>query len=182
MPKRKRKNRQHTTGTTFKNLQNHLGYLEPLKAEQVEQIHQNSMKILRDAGIKVLSAPLRQHLKSLGCLVDDENFLVRTDADFIMEHIAKAPKAIHPNPPPNPAPPPYRRQSHQFRHGLRPPQCQRPHEGAASFNLSRFPRFDAPSPKPQRHPFPRQSSRSHHRPTRAYAPFGLYVQRLDPHR
>ena len=92
MPKRKRKNRQHTTGTGFKNLQNHLGYLEPLKAEQLEQIHQNSLKILRDAGIKVLSPPLRQHLKSLGCLVDDENFLVRADADFIMEHIAKAPK------------------------------------------------------------------------------------------
>ena len=39
MPKRKRKNRQHPASTGFKNLQNHLGYLEPLKAEQVEQIH-----------------------------------------------------------------------------------------------------------------------------------------------
>ena len=182
MPKRTRKNRPHTTGTTFKNLQNHLGYLEPLKAEQVEQIHQNSLKILRDAGIKVLSAPLRQHLKSLGCLVDGENFIVRADADFIMEHIAKAPKQFTLTP---------RQTQHRLHIGGNhvnfgmvsgPPNASDRKRGRRPSTYQDFQDLMRLAQSLNNIHCPRQSSRRHHRPARAYAPFGLYVQRIDPHR
>jgi trimethylamine--corrinoid protein Co-methyltransferase len=75
----------------FGGLRNHLGYLTPLNEDHIEQIHQNSMNILREFGIKVLSQEARGHLKSLGCLVDDDSMMVRVDEDFVMTHLATAP-------------------------------------------------------------------------------------------
>lgn len=71
---------------------NNLGYLKPLREDDILKIHDTSMAIIRDFGLKVLSPSLRKHLKSLGCLVDDESMIVRADEDFVMTHIASVPK------------------------------------------------------------------------------------------
>lgn len=70
---------------------NQLGYLTPLREDDIQRIHENSMAIIRDHGLKVLSQSLRQHLKSQGCHVDDDTMMVRADTDFVMTHIASAP-------------------------------------------------------------------------------------------
>jgi len=75
----------------FGGLRNQLGYLTPLQEDQIDLIHQNSMKILKDFGIRVLSQEVRDHLQSLGCIVDDDSMMVRADEDFVMTHLASAP-------------------------------------------------------------------------------------------
>ena len=75
----------------FGGLRNQLGFLTPLQEDQIDLIHQNSMKILKDFGIRVLSQEVRDHLQSLGCIVDDDSMMVRVDEDFVMTHLASAP-------------------------------------------------------------------------------------------
>ena len=82
----------HKAPAVFTQLQNNLGYINPLRQADIQSIHDNSMAIIRDHGIKVLSSSLRQHLKKMGCLVDDDSMVVRADEDFVMTHIASAPK------------------------------------------------------------------------------------------
>lgn len=83
---------EHKAPSVFKQLQNTMGYINPLRQDNIQSIHDNSMAIIRNHGIKVLSPTLRQHLKMMGCLVDDDSMIVRADEDFVMTHIALAPK------------------------------------------------------------------------------------------
>ena len=70
---------------------NQLGYLNPLREDDILNIHKNSMAIIRDHGLKVLSPSLRQHLKAQGCRIDEDSQIVYADEDFVMTHIALAP-------------------------------------------------------------------------------------------
>lgn len=54
-----------------------------LSVDQLEEIHQASLRVLRDSGMKFLSAQARKLLKSAGASVDETNCLVRFDKDTL---------------------------------------------------------------------------------------------------
>jgi len=67
--------------TPFRSLTNAFPYAEPLRDEQVEVVHQASLRLLATTGMKVLSPDARAVLRAAGCQVDDE--VVRIDADLV---------------------------------------------------------------------------------------------------
>ncbi|MGC6485396.1 MAG: trimethylamine methyltransferase family protein [Candidatus Puniceispirillales bacterium] len=75
----------------FKPLRNSRMQLKPLTEDHLEAIHQASMRIISEQGIKVLSASARAALRDQGCMVDDGEEIVRMDPAFVETMIAKAP-------------------------------------------------------------------------------------------
>ncbi len=57
-------------------------------------IHDNSMRILSEVGIKVLDARSRSLLADIGAMVDDASEMVRFDPDQVMEIVALAPASV----------------------------------------------------------------------------------------
>ncbi|MFM2070838.1 MAG: hypothetical protein RLZZ623_1101 [Actinomycetota bacterium] len=64
--------------------------IEVLQADQIEEIHAASLRLLARTGLRVLSAEARAILVSAGCRADD--LMVRFDPDFIEATIATAPR------------------------------------------------------------------------------------------
>jgi trimethylamine--corrinoid protein Co-methyltransferase len=68
---------------------------QPLYSDdQIEQLHQTSLKVLAETGIKVLLPRAREAYRKAGCLVDDDSMMVRIGADVIDAAIASAPSAF----------------------------------------------------------------------------------------
>ncbi len=65
--------------------------LEILSADQIEAIHQASLEVLRDAGIKFLSATARNLFRTAGAMVDNSRQIVRFDPALVEELISHAP-------------------------------------------------------------------------------------------
>ena len=65
--------------------------LEILSADQLEAIHQASLEVLRDTGVKFLSARARKIFKAAGGEVDDATEMVRLDPALVEEMISHAP-------------------------------------------------------------------------------------------
>lgn len=65
--------------------------IEALTEDQVNAIHQASMRIISEQGIKVLSQDARNALREQGCMVDDGEEMVRMDPAFVETMVAKAP-------------------------------------------------------------------------------------------
>ncbi len=65
--------------------------LEILSADQVEAIHHASLEVLRDTGIKFLSARARNIFASIGGEVDEANALVKLDPALVEQMISHAP-------------------------------------------------------------------------------------------
>jgi len=65
---------------------------EPLTEEGVARVHDAAMVILEEIGIEFLNPKAAHILSEAGCTVTGEN--VRMDRDFVMEHLAKAPKSF----------------------------------------------------------------------------------------
>ena len=65
--------------------------IEPLSADQVEAIHQASLRILSEHGMRIISARVRDILRQAGNAVDDAGEMVRFDPDFVVEAIQTAP-------------------------------------------------------------------------------------------
>ena len=59
--------------------------------DHIEAIHQTSLTLLRDKGIKVLSAEARQLYATAGAKVDIDTFMVRFDPDMVLETIGQSP-------------------------------------------------------------------------------------------
>ena len=68
--------------------------LEILSADQIEAIHQASLEVLRDAGIKYLSATARKLFRAAGAMVDDSRQIVRFDPALVEELISHAPSSF----------------------------------------------------------------------------------------
>ncbi len=68
-----------------------LGYrpIEILSADEIEAIHLASLRVLRDTGMKVLSAEARELFGRAGARVDD--LIVRLDPDLVLDLVAQAP-------------------------------------------------------------------------------------------
>ena len=68
-------------------------YLEVLSEDEVEAIHEASLTVLSEIGIRVLSAPARELYAGAGADVDDD-MMVRLDPALVMEQIGLAPSSI----------------------------------------------------------------------------------------
>ena len=75
----------------FRPIRNSWMVLEPLSTDQIEAVHQQSLKIISELGVKVLSPTARAHLKQAGCIVDEGEEIVRMDPAFVEQMVAKAP-------------------------------------------------------------------------------------------
>jgi trimethylamine--corrinoid protein Co-methyltransferase len=64
--------------------------IEVYSADQIEAIHQASLSVLRDQGMRFLTAETRDIMRRAGCRVDEDH-RVYFDPDLVMEQIAKAP-------------------------------------------------------------------------------------------
>ena len=67
--------------------------IEQFSADEIEAIHLTSLKVLRDTGIKVLSAPAREHYVKAGMTLGADD-VIHFDPDLVMELIAKAPSTV----------------------------------------------------------------------------------------
>lgn len=72
-------------------LVNPLKPVEVLSLDQVEHIHQASLRVLAETGMEFMDPGARAVLAGAGCDVDEDTMRVRFDPGFIEEHIAKAP-------------------------------------------------------------------------------------------
>jgi len=75
----------------FRTLVNPFTPLEVLSADQVEEIHQASLRILAEVGVEVLGDRAIDHLAAAGGTVDRGTRRVRLDPGFVEEAIATAP-------------------------------------------------------------------------------------------
>ncbi|MEM7172394.1 MAG: trimethylamine methyltransferase family protein [Pseudomonadota bacterium] len=73
---------------TFRNPHPPIEILDP---DQLEQIHQTSLRVLSDIGIRILEAQARRHLKDVGANVDEDAQMVTFDPGLVEELVAKAP-------------------------------------------------------------------------------------------
>ena len=66
--------------------------LEVLDTQEIKTIHQHSLEVLADVGIKVELKKMRQLLADLGCEVNQKEKLVKFRPDFVEEYVKKAPR------------------------------------------------------------------------------------------
>ena len=65
--------------------------LDPMSEDQLEKIHDMSMRILEEQGLKVLSAKARSRLRAAGAEVDDGEQMVRMDRQLVTDLVSHAP-------------------------------------------------------------------------------------------
>ncbi len=64
---------------------------ELLSADEIESIHQASLRVLRDTGIEFLDDESKRRLAAAGADVDPDSDRVRFDPEMVMTYVAKAP-------------------------------------------------------------------------------------------
>jgi trimethylamine--corrinoid protein Co-methyltransferase len=67
--------------------------IEQFSADQIEAIHNASLRILRDIGIKVMNDDARQYYVSAG-MTEAEDEVIRFDPDALMALVGKAPSEV----------------------------------------------------------------------------------------
>jgi trimethylamine--corrinoid protein Co-methyltransferase len=75
----------------WQRLRNPYAPTEVISADQVEAIHNTSMRVLEELGIEFLSDTALERLKAAGADVDFSTKLVRFDRALVEELVAKAP-------------------------------------------------------------------------------------------
>ena len=84
---------RRTTGEVrqlpWRQLTNPHAPIEVLSADQVEEIHRASLRLLATTGMRMLSASARAVLQQAGCVVDD--LMVRFDPELVEASVALAP-------------------------------------------------------------------------------------------
>ena len=68
--------------------------IEILNPDQLEAIHQSSLRLLSDVGIKVLDPEARRLLADAGCKVEETGEIVHFDPDLVMEMVEHAPESV----------------------------------------------------------------------------------------
>jgi len=66
--------------------------MEPLSPDQLEAVHDASLRLLEEQGIEVMSARARDLFRAAGASVEAASDLVRVDRDLILSLIATAPR------------------------------------------------------------------------------------------
>jgi len=75
----------------WSDVRNTYGPMKVISDDQVEAIHNASMRILEELGIELMSEPARALFRDAGAEVDDASGIVRVDRDLVMRTVAKAP-------------------------------------------------------------------------------------------
>ncbi|MEM2915707.1 MAG: trimethylamine methyltransferase family protein [Candidatus Bathyarchaeia archaeon] len=68
--------------------------LEILTKEDLEKIHQTSIRILNGIGVKMDDSHIVRLFKEHGCEVDEKNRIVKINEELIKEHLKKIPKVF----------------------------------------------------------------------------------------
>lgn len=87
----RRRDSPRTTQPAYRQLLNPFPPLEVLSAEDVERIHDASMAILENNGMRIMDLGARQAFKNAGFDVDEINQQVRFDRDGVMALVRQAP-------------------------------------------------------------------------------------------
>ena len=78
----------------WRDIRNHMAPLAPLSADQIESIHQASLRLLEEYGIEVMSEKARALYRQAGAEVDDTSMMVRADRGLIEAALASAPSSF----------------------------------------------------------------------------------------
>mgnify|MGYP001819034635 FL=1 len=78
----------------WRRLANPFPPMEPLSADQVEEIHLASLSILEEFGIEVISGQARALFRAAGAEVDEASGIVRIDRGLILDLISTAPSSF----------------------------------------------------------------------------------------
>ena len=68
--------------------------IEVFSEDQIEAIHNNSMRILEELGIEFMDPVTLDMLRKAGADVDDSTGLVKFDRAMVMEYVARAPSTF----------------------------------------------------------------------------------------
>ncbi|RED50778.1 trimethylamine methyltransferase family protein [Aestuariispira insulae] len=95
-PRRRGNAREAVTGCGVKqlpwqNLEHTRPFIEVLSADELENIHLASLRVLEEIGVNFLLPEARRLLKEAGADVDEGSGRVRFDRSMVMDHLAKAP-------------------------------------------------------------------------------------------
>lgn len=63
-----------------------------LTEEEIRKIHEASLDVLAETGVKVALKKMRERLRDCGCTADEETKIVRFPSEFVSEYLAKAPR------------------------------------------------------------------------------------------
>jgi trimethylamine--corrinoid protein Co-methyltransferase len=66
----------------------------PLTSEQEDLVHESSIRILEEVGIKVTSKPVLAMLKEHGASIDEKRAIAKIPEQLVLESLAKAPKEL----------------------------------------------------------------------------------------
>jgi trimethylamine--corrinoid protein Co-methyltransferase len=75
----------------WRNVKNPLPPIEVLSADQIEAIHETSLRVLSEVGMKVLGGAAREVYRKAGAQVDDGEMEVRFDPSLVEELVSRAP-------------------------------------------------------------------------------------------
>ena len=78
----------------WKAIRNRYPPLEILSTDQVEAIHESSLRLLEELGIELMSADARRRLRAAGAEVDEDSGLVRLDRGLVAAALARAPSSF----------------------------------------------------------------------------------------
>ncbi|MDX1401744.1 MAG: trimethylamine methyltransferase family protein, partial [Kiloniellales bacterium] len=78
----------------WRSVQNPRRPIEVLSADQIEAIHHASLRVLSEAGIKVLGSDARHIYRTAGADVDNDQELVRFDPAMVEDLVAKVPSVF----------------------------------------------------------------------------------------
>ena len=65
--------------------------LEVLSQSEIKQIHQHTLELLENTGIKVMLKKMRNLLAECGCQVDENSKIVKFAPEIVEEFVKKAP-------------------------------------------------------------------------------------------
>jgi trimethylamine--corrinoid protein Co-methyltransferase len=68
--------------------------IEQISADEVEAIHQTSLRVLAETGMRVLHEDARAIYRAAGAEVDDATMMVRLAPELVMEAVGKAPSTV----------------------------------------------------------------------------------------
>ncbi|GAB5470943.1 MAG: trimethylamine methyltransferase family protein [Rhodospirillales bacterium] len=91
---RARRDQSAAQSMGWQNLTNSFPRWKVLRDEELEAIHNASLKLLEEQGLEVLSSEAVERYAKAGALVDRETGLVRLGRDLVMDLVGKAPSSF----------------------------------------------------------------------------------------
>lgn len=78
----------------YRNLRNPFTPQRVFSDDEVEALHRNALRVLRELGVKILLPEARALFRAAGALVDDETWMVRIGEDIVEAALTSAPGAF----------------------------------------------------------------------------------------